>query len=85
MPNPEETRTEDKTEEAVQLSYEVLAKQNAELEAKVERLEKMLVDTQKVVRNNLTTTTDNSSKVSPEETHEKLRKKLYSNLKIKTE
>jgi len=85
LPSPEESRTEDKTEEPVQLSFEVLSKQNAELQAKVERLEKMLVDTQKVVRNNLTTTGDNSSKVSTEEKHEKLRKKLYSNLKIKLE
>lgn len=66
------------------LSYEILMENNKKLEARIASLEKTLADTNKVIKNNLTTTFHNEPKESDAEAHERLRKKLYSSLKIKT-
>lgn len=67
------------------LSYEVLSKKNKELEARIDALQKIVDDTKKVVLTNFTTSSNNEPKKSDTETHEKLKKKLYSSLRLKTE
>jgi len=67
------------------LSYEVLSQKNKELEARIDALQKIVDDTKKVVLTNFTSSSSNEPKKSDTEVHEKLKKKLYSSLRLKME
>ncbi len=85
MPDGAKNEIEKKPENENLLSYEVLAQKNKELEAKIDALQKIVDDTKKVVLTNFTSSSPNEPKKSDTEVHEKLKKKLYSSLRLKTE
>lgn len=85
MPNPEEDKKKNPDENKTELSFEILLEENKKLNSRIEALEKSLKDTQNVVKSNFTSSGQSEPKKSDNEVHEKLKKKLYSNLKIKSE
>lgn len=85
MPNPEEDKKKNPDENKTELSFEILLEENKKLNSRIEALEKSLKDTQNVVKSNFTSSVQSEPKKSDNEAHEKLKKKLYSNLKIKSE
>ena len=83
MPNEEQSKIETKTQEPTKISYEILTKRIDELEARNKELEEIIVDTQKVVRSNLTYSKSEQPEKDKSQESLELKKKLYSNLKIK--
>lgn len=84
MSSEEQTKVVSETKEPTTLSFEVLSKRIDDLEAENKALKDIIVDTQKVVRTNFTTNKSNEPENNKYQEHKDLEKKLYSNLKIKT-
>lgn len=84
MANEEQNKVVNETKEPTTLSFEVLSKRIDELETENKALREIIVDTQKVVRSNFTTNKSNEPEKNDYQEHKDLEKKLYSNLKIKT-